>query len=118
MQNIELLFQKLEPDSMARTPFWGGGILNASVFVCVSREREREYKMYTALTKQSNLLRWSGYARLVNMCLLFSHRLHRIPQRFANIPALALHCSLFELVPLNGKWSQEAVKTFATMMNG
>jgi hypothetical protein len=59
-----------------------------------------------------------NHLKIVNMCLLFSHRLRRIPQRFVNTPAMALHCSLFELVPLNGKWSQEAVKTFATMVNG
>lgn len=44
-------------------------------------------------------------------------KLRCIPRRFANTPAMALHCSLFGLTPCNGQWSQEAVKTFATMVN-
>lgn len=44
-------------------------------------------------------------------------RLRCIPPVFAHTPAMALHCSLFELVPCNDKWSQEAVGTFAVMVN-
>jgi hypothetical protein len=56
VQNIELRFQKLKSDSVARTPFFlmpfwgGGGILCARVCVCVC-EREREREDYTALNK-------------------------------------------------------------------
>ncbi|XP_021928807.1 RING finger protein 17 isoform X3 [Zootermopsis nevadensis] len=45
-------------------------------------------------------------------------KLRCIPPRFAHTPAMALHCSLFDLAPSNDKWSQEAVRTFAVMVNG
>ncbi|KAJ9579969.1 hypothetical protein L9F63_004352, partial [Diploptera punctata] len=45
-------------------------------------------------------------------------RLRCIPPRFSNLPAMALHCSLFGIVPANGKWSPESVKCLAIMVNG
>lgn len=58
------------------------------------------------------------YVDYGNTEIIPSTKLRSVPRRSANTPAMALHCSLFDLVPLNGKWSQEAVKTFAAMVNG
>ncbi|XP_069688826.1 RING finger protein 17 isoform X2 [Periplaneta americana] len=45
-------------------------------------------------------------------------KLRCIPPKFAHTPAIALHCSMFGVRPVNDRWSQEAVKTMAKMVNG
>ncbi|PNF34127.1 hypothetical protein B7P43_G01154 [Cryptotermes secundus] len=52
-----------------------------------------------------------------NTEIIPSTRLRCIPPAYAHTPAMTRHCSLFGLVPCNGKWSQEAVVMFATMVN-